>query len=207
MNWWKERFIHNCKFQNRSLNFGLSNAQMDVQILTSCCQWWQLCWISSVVLWSWQKKQDKLTKLEDDQLYAQLHDAMEALTHICRDGCRSIGSTDKNQTKCSYAACNRMESLVRHFADCKLKVAGGCMHCKRMWQLLELHSRLCRLTGDSCKVPLCRYVDDFISIPVPHSACFMYHFITRNFENLIALSSSIFINPLTISYKLGIMYT
>lgn len=110
-------------------------------------------------LWYLQKKQDKVTKLEDDQVYAQLYDAMEALTHICRDGCMSIGSADKilnrRPTICSYPACNRMESLVRHFADCKLKIAGGCVHCKRMWQLLELHSRLCNSTG-YCKVPLCR---------------------------------------------------
>ena len=110
-------------------------------------------------LWSPQRKQDKLSKLEDDRVYAQLYDAMEALTHLCRDGCRSIGSPDKTLTRrptvCSYPACKRLESLVRHFADCKLKVAGECVHCKRMWQLLELHSRMCP-TGDSCKVPLCR---------------------------------------------------
>jgi hypothetical protein len=98
-----------------------------------------------------------VTKLEDDKVYAQLYDAMEALTHLCRDGCRSVGSPDKalagRPTLCSYPACKRLESLVRHFADCKLKVAGGCVHCKRMWQLLELHSRMC--SGDSCKVPLC----------------------------------------------------
>ena len=118
--------------------------------------------ITDIVLFLWflQKKQDKLTKLEDDQVYAQLYDAMEALTHICRDGCMSVGSAGKILNRrpmiCSYPACNRMESLVRHFADCKLKIAGGCVHCKRMWQLLELHSRLCNSTGDSCKVPLCR---------------------------------------------------
>ncbi|KAG6627842.1 hypothetical protein CIPAW_15G157500 [Carya illinoinensis] len=33
-----------------------------------------------------------------------------------------------------------------------LRVPGCCVHCKRMWQLLELHSRLC--TGyDVCRVP------------------------------------------------------
>lgn len=111
------------------------------------------------------RKQDKVTKLEDDKVYAQLYDAMEALTHLCRDGCRSVGSPDKTlagrPTLCSYPACKRLESLVRHFADCKLKVAGGCVHCKRMWQLLELHSRMCS-TGDSCKVPLCRHFKDAV---------------------------------------------
>lgn len=115
----------------------------------------------ALFLWFLQRKQEKTTRLEEDQVYGQLHDAMEALTHICRDGCRSIGRSDKSlnrgSTNCSFPACKRLQSLVRHFADCKLKVAGGCVHCKRMWQLLELHSRMCT-TSDSCKVPLCGWV-------------------------------------------------
>lgn len=90
----------------------------------------------------------------------QLYEAMEALVHICRDGCRTIGPHDKdfkvNQSPCNYAACKGLELLVRHFAACKLRVPGGCIHCKRMWQLLELHSRLCD-NSDICRVPLCRY--------------------------------------------------
>lgn len=83
---------------------------------------------------------------------------MEALVHICRDGCRTIGPHDKDfkaNQPCSYAACKGIELLVRHFAGCKLRVPGGCVHCKRMWQLLELHSRLCA-DPDYCRVPLCR---------------------------------------------------
>ena len=85
---------------------------------------------------------------------------MEALVHICRDGCRTIGPHDKdldeNQGPCNFPACKGLESLVRHFAACKTRVPGGCVHCKRMWQLLELHSRMCS-EPDICKVPLCRY--------------------------------------------------
>ncbi|BBN12778.1 hypothetical protein MPTK1_5g22830 [Marchantia polymorpha subsp. ruderalis] len=104
------------------------------------------------------KKEEKSRKTEEDKVYEQLHDAMEALVHICRDGCRTIGPHDKvfdaqKQGSCQYPACKGLESLVRHFAGCKLKVSGGCIHCKRMWQLLELHSRMCQET--SCKVPLC----------------------------------------------------
>lgn len=108
-----------------------------------------------------QRRRDRIRKQEEDKVYSQLHDAMEALVHICRDGCRSIGPHDKaldgQQGACSYPACKGLESLVRHFAACKLKVSGGCVHCKRMWQLLELHSRMCTLQDSSCKVPLCRY--------------------------------------------------
>ncbi|KAG2668032.1 hypothetical protein I3760_15G141600 [Carya illinoinensis] len=33
-----------------------------------------------------------------------------------------------------------------------LRVPGCCIRCKRMWQLLELHSRLCT-SYDVCRVP------------------------------------------------------
>lgn len=92
-------------------------------------------------------------------MYLQLYDAMEALVHIFRDGCRTIGPHDKilkeNQAPCKYEACKGLELLVRHFAVCKMRAPGGCTHCKRMWQLLELHSRLCA-DSDVCRVPLCR---------------------------------------------------
>lgn len=79
--------------------------------------------------------------------------------HICRDGCKTIGPHDKdlkpNHATCNYEACKGLESLIRHFAGCKLRVPGGCVQCKRMWQLLELHSRVCA-DSDQCRVPLCR---------------------------------------------------
>ncbi|KAK1318879.1 BTB/POZ and TAZ domain-containing protein 3 [Acorus calamus] len=37
------------------------------------------------------KKQEKMKKAEERRIYQQLYEAMEALIHICRDGCRTIG--------------------------------------------------------------------------------------------------------------------
>ncbi|XVF17536.1 hypothetical protein REPUB_Repub10bG0131600 [Reevesia pubescens] len=103
-------------------------------------------------------QKEKIRKSNERKIYLQLCEAMEALVHICRDGCRTIGPHDRdfkeNQTPCNYEACKGLELLVRHFAGCKLRVPGGCIHCKRMWQLLELHSRLCT-DSSSCRVPLC----------------------------------------------------
>uniref|UniRef100_A0A6N2KA34 TAZ-type domain-containing protein n=1 Tax=Salix viminalis TaxID=40686 RepID=A0A6N2KA34_SALVM len=89
---------------------------------------------------------------------------MEALVHICRDGCQTIGPHDKafrdNQAPCNYSACKGLEMIVRHFASCKLRVPGGCIHCKRMWQLLELHSRLCEFQGEDQETELRRMVEN-----------------------------------------------
>lgn len=84
---------------------------------------------------------------------------MEALVHICKDGCRTIGPRDKvlkgGHGACNFPACKGLETLVRHFSGCRTRVPGGCVQCKRMWQLLELHSRMCN-ESDVCSVPLCR---------------------------------------------------
>ncbi|AED98350.1 BTB and TAZ domain protein 4 [Arabidopsis thaliana] len=104
-------------------------------------------------------RKERMRKRNDQRIYSQLYEAMEALVHICRDGCKTIGPHDKdfkpNHATCNYEACKGLESLIRHFAGCKLRVPGGCVHCKRMWQLLELHSRVCA-GSDQCRVPLCR---------------------------------------------------
>ncbi|KAI9113621.1 hypothetical protein K1719_015548 [Acacia pycnantha] len=95
-------------------------------------------------------------KIDEKKMYMELYEAMEALVHICRDGCRTIGSHDKdlkaNEAPCGYAACKGIELFIRLFVACNLRVP--CIHCKRMWQLFELHSRLCAVPH-ICKVPLC----------------------------------------------------
>ncbi|KAL4193720.1 hypothetical protein AMTRI_Chr06g200870 [Amborella trichopoda] len=106
------------------------------------------------------RKQEKTKRIEERKIYLQLYDAMEALMHICKDGCRNIGPHDKvlkgGEGACNFPACKGLELLVRHFSSCKVRVPGGCTHCKRMWQLLELHSRMCG-EPDVCKVPLCKH--------------------------------------------------
>lgn len=105
------------------------------------------------------RQKERIKKINERKIYMLLYEAMEALVHIYEDGCRTIGPSDKdfkeNQAPCKYVACKGLELLVRHFAGCKLRVPGGCIHCRRMWQLLELHSRLCS-GSHNCRVPLCR---------------------------------------------------
>ncbi|XP_072999522.1 BTB/POZ and TAZ domain-containing protein 3-like [Typha latifolia] len=109
------------------------------------------------------KELERIKKIEERKVYVQLYEAMEALLHICQDGCRTIGPRDKvlkdGQSACNYPACKALESLVRHFSGCRTRIPGGCASCKRMWQLLELHSCMCS-KPDTCKVPLCRHFKD-----------------------------------------------
>lgn len=108
------------------------------------------------------RRQERLQRIEEKKVYMHLYEAMKALLHICKEGCKTIGPRDKMLkpgsqvgASCDFPACKGVEMLVRHFSTCKTRVPGGCVHCKRMWQLLELHSCMCN-EPDSCNVPLCR---------------------------------------------------
>ncbi|XP_058781970.1 BTB/POZ and TAZ domain-containing protein 1-like [Vicia villosa] len=99
---------------------------------------------------------------EEQEVIMQLSEAMECLEHICTEGCTSVAPYDvdvKEQRKrmpCSkFSTCQGLQVLIRHFATCEKRVKGGCMRCKRLWQLFRLHSCIC-IHQDSCKVPLCR---------------------------------------------------
>ncbi|KAL3828441.1 hypothetical protein ACJIZ3_017243 [Penstemon smallii] len=72
--------------------------------------------------------------------------AMVSLHMVVKDF-KSISSTE------GWKVMKRANPLLEQEL---LEVPGGCVHCKRMWQLLELHSRMCD-DPDYCKVPLCRH--------------------------------------------------
>nr|CCA24581.1 histone acetyltransferase putative [Albugo laibachii Nc14] len=54
---------------------------------------------------------------------------------------------------CASTNCEKMKELMRHGAQCKQRAYGGCTICRRVWALLQLHSRQCR--QNDCKVPRC----------------------------------------------------
>lgn len=103
------------------------------------------------------------------EVYQQLSEAMDCLQHIFTEGCGCayVGPTaggdhasrrSKGPPCTRFATCEGLRRLMRHFAPCAKKLApGGCLHCKRMWQLLRLHAAVCDRSDQSCKVPLCKY--------------------------------------------------
>ncbi|THU50543.1 hypothetical protein C4D60_Mb06t21350 [Musa balbisiana] len=94
----------------------------------------------------------------DQDKYRQLSEAMDCLKHICTEGCTDVGPHNSRPPAypcTSFSTCEGLQLLIRHFAACGRKLSPkGCTHCKRMWQLLRLHSSLCDQL-DSCRVPLC----------------------------------------------------
>ncbi|QCD80984.1 BTB/POZ and TAZ domain-containing protein 1-like [Vigna unguiculata] len=107
-----------------------------------------------------RKKKSRRYRMEQS-LYGELSEAMECLEHICSEGCTHVGPYDaevkKERRPCGrFSTCEGLQVLIRHFATCEKRMGGGCVRCKRMWQLFRLHSYVCHQTDSSCKVPFCR---------------------------------------------------
>jgi hypothetical protein len=88
-------------------------------------------------------QQNELTEAQrkERQRSIQLH--MTLLAHAAT--CTS--------TKCPSANCTKMKGLLKHGAQCTIKATGGCNVCKRIWALLQIHARQCKLSN--CRVPNC----------------------------------------------------
>ena len=54
----------------------------------------------------------------------------------------------------------QMKKFLEHELTCPIKVQKGCPQCKKMYSLLQLHARSCRV--DNCKVPNCAAIRDHI---------------------------------------------
>ncbi|XP_073145988.1 BTB/POZ and TAZ domain-containing protein 1-like [Henckelia pumila] len=107
------------------------------------------------------RKQRMRRRREDKDLYIQLSEAMECLKHICSEGCTEVGpfdmDTSRHKGSCAmFSTCRGVQLLIKHFGTCTKRVNGGCLRCKRMWQLFRLHSSICDQPDHECRVPLCR---------------------------------------------------
>lgn len=63
---------------------------------------------------------------------------------------------------CQHPKCRAIKALFCHGKQCKVRVAGGCAHCKRMWQYIQLHSRVCK--DPDCEVPRCRDLREYLRL-------------------------------------------
>ncbi|WZZ56615.1 hypothetical protein YC2023_056722 [Brassica napus] len=115
-----------------------------------------------------KERQERRVKLVEKKMYLELYETLEALVHIYREGCVTIGPRDKelrggSETVCEFRFCKGVEGALRHFLGCKSR-ASSCSRCKRLWQLFQLHACICDDDSDSCEVPLCRSLKEKMKI-------------------------------------------
>lgn len=54
---------------------------------------------------------------------------------------------------CTSSNCAKMKSYLQHSRVCRVKAAGGCRICKRIWTLLRIHAQKCK--DRNCPIPQC----------------------------------------------------
>ncbi|KAK9066807.1 hypothetical protein SSX86_014130 [Deinandra increscens subsp. villosa] len=89
-------------------------------------------------------ERDAQNKEARQQRVVQLRKMLDLLVHASQ--CRS--------PHCQYPNCRKVKGLFRHGINCKTRASGGCVLCKKMWYLLQLHARACK--ESQCHVPRCR---------------------------------------------------
>ncbi|KAL8230991.1 hypothetical protein R6Q57_000769 [Mikania cordata] len=89
-------------------------------------------------------ERDAQNKEARQQRVVQLRKMLDLLVHASQ--CRS--------PHCQYPNCRKVKGLFRHGINCKIRASGGCVLCKKMWYLLQLHARACK--ESQCHVPRCR---------------------------------------------------
>ncbi|KAJ0247933.1 Histone acetyltransferase HAC12 [Hirschfeldia incana] len=74
----------------------------------------------------------------------QLRKMLDLLVHatLCR-----------RATNCQYPNCRKVKALFRHGLGCQRRASGGCVLCRKMWYLLQIHARACK--ESNCAVPRC----------------------------------------------------
>lgn len=88
--------------------------------------------------------QNAQNKEARQQRVLQLRKMLDLLVHASQ--CRS--------PHCQYPNCRKVKGLFRHGIQCRTRASGGCVLCKKMWYLLQLHARACK--ESECHVPRCR---------------------------------------------------
>ncbi|KAI3876873.1 hypothetical protein MKX03_019056 [Papaver bracteatum] len=56
--------------------------------------------------------------------------------------------------QCLYLNCGKVSGIFRHGIQCKVRAYGGCILCKKMWHLIQVHARACK--ESMCHVMRCR---------------------------------------------------
>ncbi|KAI4347433.1 hypothetical protein L6164_008247 [Bauhinia variegata] len=72
-----------------------------------------------------------------------------------------VHASECRSAHCQYPNCRKVKGLFRHGIQCKTLASGGCALCKKMWYLLQLHSRACK-ESKCCPVPRCREMKEHL---------------------------------------------
>jgi E1A/CREB-binding protein len=90
--------------------------------------------------------QNGLTDAERLQRHRNLRLHIQLIEHASRCTSKACGSSN----------CPKMKSYLHHSSICRVKAAGGCKICKRIWTLLRIHAQDCK--ERNCPIPQCNAI-------------------------------------------------
>ena len=88
-------------------------------------------------------ERQQMTDSERQARQQQIERTMALLVHA--SSCRNA--------KCDNPNCAKVKQLFQHAMKCQTKAAGGCHLCRKIWTLLQVHSKGC--VAHDCPVPRC----------------------------------------------------
>ncbi|KAL5581988.1 hypothetical protein UlMin_014430 [Ulmus minor] len=78
----------------------------------------------------------------------------DTLLAVLQHACKCCSTKDD---PCSFSPnCHKLKRLFHHARNCTVRVSGRCVSCKKVWIILNLHSKNC--TDPDCNVPRCRFL-------------------------------------------------
>ncbi|MCD9558400.1 hypothetical protein HAX54_015755 [Datura stramonium] len=97
------------------------------------------------------------TKDEDENLKSEVFN-LRQVSQIRNSQDLLVHGSQCCDRHCQYPNCRKVKELFHHGTQCKIQVAGGCLICKKMWFLFQLHARSCK--ESECNFPCCRYLKE-----------------------------------------------
>ena len=93
-------------------------------------------------------------KFDETRMRLTEEDRMRRDQSLQRTMALLVHASGCNNHQCRSSNCAKVKALFNHAVTCSVKITGGCQYCRRMWALLQAHSKMC--IAAECPVPRCR---------------------------------------------------
>ncbi|KAL4513564.1 hypothetical protein Ndes2526B_g07614 [Nannochloris sp. 'desiccata'] len=93
-------------------------------------------------------------KFDETRMRLSDEDRMKRDEQLQRTMALLVHASDCRSSQCRSSNCAKVKALFNHAVNCTVKITGGCTYCRRMWALLQAHSKMC--IAAECPVPRCR---------------------------------------------------
>ncbi|MCL7024325.1 hypothetical protein MKW94_012128 [Papaver nudicaule] len=73
-----------------------------------------------------------------------------------------VHASQCREPQCQYGVCLNIKEFYFHGVLCIKRASGGCILCKKVWYILQLHARSCK--NSECHVPRCRDLKEHLKM-------------------------------------------